>query len=138
MRRSILMLEYDEDDRYITQAVFDEHHYDVKIYFVNNLQELLSHLHRCQQSGEALPSLILLNFHTGPSNAIAIIEELKQDKSYSHIPIVVLSGTVNKEIIRACYSAGASSFIQKPVKSADTDAKISNFFHYWFKTVEMA
>lgn len=136
--RNILMLEHDEDDRYITQAVFDEKNYPIQIRFVATADELFGALSRTQQRGERMPSLILLNYHAAPSSAVPIITRLKNSDAYRHIPVLVLSGSVHADIVKECYFAGACSFIQKPSKSADTDFKISSFFHYWFETVELA
>ena len=133
MPRSILMLEHDEDDRYITQSVFDENHYNVDLKFATDRDEFFRQL----KSSGSKPSMILLNYHAGPTNAVDIITELREDPSFSAIPVVVLSGSVSKDVIQECYAAGASSFIQKPSRSTDTEAKIGSFFQYWFKTVEL-
>jgi CheY-like chemotaxis protein len=137
MARTILMLEHDDDDRYITQTVFNDHRYHVSLEFVNTSFELFSFLSNCDKNHLPLPSLILLNYHAGPSNAVEILTELKRNHALIHIPVVVLSGSVKQEIIKECYDAGASSFIQKPSNADDTDKKISNFFRYWFETVEL-
>jgi response regulator RpfG family c-di-GMP phosphodiesterase len=131
------MLEQDDDDRYITQAVFDEHRYELKIHFVNTSNEVFSYLAQCEKSNTRFPSLILLDYHSTPSNAVEILNELKSISRFSHIPVVVLSGSVKSEIIKECYGSGASSFIQKPSKSTETDTKIASFFKYWFETVEL-
>ena len=140
MSRTILMLENDDDDRYITQAVFDEHRYDILIQFVTTSVELFDHLAVCDKNKTDLPALILLDYHSTPSNAVEILQELrsgKAGKKFSHIPVIVLSGSVKSDIVKACYEAGASSFIQKPSKATDTDTKIATFFQYWFKTVQL-
>jgi len=137
MSRTILMLEHDDDDRYITQEVFDEHQYNIKLNFVSTSSEVFSHLANCEKNNVRFPSLILLNYNAMPSNAIEILNELKASGPYNHIPVVVLSGTVKNDIIKDCYDAGASSFIQKPSKLAETNQKITNFFKYWFETVEL-
>jgi response regulator RpfG family c-di-GMP phosphodiesterase len=131
------MLEHDEDDRYITQAVFDEHRYNIKLDFVNTSNEIFAQLIDCDKNNRKYPSLILLNYHAAPLNAVQIIQDLKADDRFNHIPVVVLSGSVKSEIIKECYDAGASSFIQKPWKAEETDFKVSNFFRYWFETVEL-
>jgi CheY-like chemotaxis protein len=133
MGRTILMLEHDDDDRYITQAVFAEHQYDVKLQFVTNREEFFTAL----KNPAIHPSLILLNFHAGPSNAIEIIREVRKTERYKSTPVIVLSGSVKNEVISECYAAGANSFIQKPWSSKTTDEKVRNFFYYWFKTVEL-
>jgi CheY-like chemotaxis protein len=137
MSRTILMLENDDDDRYITQATFDEHRYDILIEFVSTSVELFDHLLACEKNERDFPALILLDYHSTPSNAVDILRELRSQRKYSHIPVVVLSGSVKSDIVKACYEAGANSFIQKPSKATDTDTKIATFFQYWFKTVEL-
>jgi CheY-like chemotaxis protein len=137
MSRSILMLEHDEDDRYITQAVFDEQGYDVKLIFANTSEEFFSLLTDFSRKNVKFPSLILLDYHAKPSNAVEVLTQLKSSVNYKYIPAIVLSGSVSNEILKECYDAGASSFIQKPIRSIETDKKIANFFHYWFHTVEL-
>jgi CheY-like chemotaxis protein len=135
MARYILMLEDDEDDRYITQSVFKEHEYAIPIQFTTTSQEVFAYLAECVRNKKELPALILLDYHAHPVNAVDIINLLKKERSFSHIPVIVLSGSLKKEIVAECYAAGASSFIQKPWKVKETDEKISNFFRYWFETV---
>src|SRR6185369_7768232 len=113
---SILMLEHDNDDRYITQAIIDEHNFPIRLYFVNNSDELISYLEKARE----LPSLILLNQHSVPLNAVEILRQIKANPGYNHVPVVVLSGIKNPNMIRECYSSGASSFIQKPAGHVET------------------
>ncbi len=131
------MLEHDDDDRYITQAVFDEQRYDVKINFVGSAEEFFQYLERAGKSNNGLPSLILLNYYAKPVNAVDVLKRLKQHDIYRRIPAVVLSGSVKSDIVEECYASGASSFIQKPSKAEETEKKIKNFFHYWFETVHL-
>lgn len=135
MNRTIIMLEDDEDDRYISQAVFGENHADVTLKFVSTSHELMSLLQTYVISKSLLPAMILLDYHASPLNAVEILKELKSEPAYKHIPIVVLSGSVHPDIIRDCYAHGASSFIQKP--SANVENKISAFIRYWFGVVEL-
>ena len=138
VKRSILMLEHDDDDRYITQATFDENEYAVKIHFVDNSNDLFAFLISCEKNLIPLPSLILLSQHSTPSPAVDILKELKTSSRYAHIPVVVLSGTVDEEILRRCYAVGANSFIKKPSSSKEINEKITSFVRYWFETVELS
>lgn len=137
MNRTILMLEDDEDDRYITQTIMDDNAYNVCIKFVSNSHDLFDNLRSWHADSTPFPSLIILDYHTFPMNASQILKELKSDAALMHIPVVVLSGTGNGEIIRQCYREGASSFIRKPSTSLGTNMKISTFIKYWFETVEL-
>jgi CheY-like chemotaxis protein len=131
------MLEHDEDDRYITQAVFDENQYHVNLHFVTTLDDFWKYLRSVSEQRAAVPKLILLNYHSGAVSAVETLKQLKANHAYQHIPVVVLSGSIKPEIVKECYQAGASSFIQKPSSSKTTVDKISNFIRYWFQTVEL-
>ena len=135
--KTILMLEHDDDDRYITQAVFDEHHYPIKLEFVTSSVDLFAYLASCEENRSRRPSLILLNDSAIPDNAIDTLRKLKQDNKFGDIPTVVLSGTVNDSIVRECYAEGASSVIKKPDSAGDTNEKIQCFVKYWFSTAEL-
>jgi CheY-like chemotaxis protein len=137
MNPTILMLEHDEDDRYITQSMFEEHKFNVSLHFVTDSRDLIKYLQDVRNGGAISPSLILLNYVAFPNDGISILKELKSDNAFKHIPVVVLSGTVQKSIIRQCYEHGACSFIQKPSNNKESERKISNFFKYWFQTVEL-
>ena len=136
MARSILMLEHDDDDRYITQRVFGEQRFDVTVNFAASAQEFFQELELAATQG-ALPSLILVNYYNKPVNGVDILKQVKSDSRFRQIPVVMLGGTVKQEIIDECYRHGANSFIQKPASAVDTDEKIRNFFKYWFETVHL-
>jgi CheY-like chemotaxis protein len=127
------MLEHDDDDRYITQAIFDENQYRVSLNFVSDRDAFWKYL----KSSSVLPSLILLNYHAGPLTAVGILDELKSNPRFQYIPVVVLSGSVKQDMVKDCYHAGASSFIQKPSSNKVATDKITNFIRYWFETVEL-
>jgi CheY-like chemotaxis protein len=137
MNRTILMLEHDDDDRYITQSVIDENSFPVTMHFVSNSNDLFQTLDTWDLKKRAFPSLILVNYHSAPLNAKEILEQLKSDDRVKHIPVVVLSGSTNPDVVRSCYQAGANSFIRKPSTGKDTDNKITSFIRYWFSTVEL-
>lgn len=136
MNRTILMLEPDEDDQYITRTVFRENLYSVAFEFVKNSTELFASLDTFRKTRVKLPDLILLDYESRPMPALQVIHTLKSDRDFSYIPVIVLSGLINPDDVRACYQAGASSVILKPASSSETDRKISVFFKYWFETVE--
>lgn len=126
------MLEHDDDDRYITQAVLDDLKTDITIGFVSTSTEFFQKLEATQK-----PDLLLVTYRSSPLNAVEILKRLKASSSLRHIPAVVLSGMANASIVRECYDAGASSFITKPSSDKDTTEKISLFLKYWFNIVEL-
>lgn len=129
------MLEHDDDDRYITQAIFDDYKLNVEIKFVSDSDQLMDYLQRCFQNQQPLPSVILLNYQSTPLNAVSMLKNIKSKPEYRHIPLVVLCGTADPDVVRECYLSGANSFIQKP--SEKVENKILSFVRYWFETVQL-
>ncbi len=63
------------------------------------------------------PDLILLDLHMPNKSGFEILKELEEE--WIEIPVVVISGDFDKEIVDSCLSYGAKSFIQKPVIPTD-------------------
>jgi CheY-like chemotaxis protein len=136
-KRLVLMLEYDEDDQFITRQYFRNYSDEIDLTIVNSSEEVLSYLKEAKLLRKKMPSLLLLNYNSTPLNAAELLEEVKSDKQLRHIPAVVLSGTIIPGVVADCYSHGASSFIQKPALVEDIDQTIGSFIQYWFRTVEL-
>jgi CheY-like chemotaxis protein len=137
-KRLVLMLEYDEDDQFITRQYFRNYSDEIDLTIVNSSEEVLSYLKEAKLSRRKMPSLLLLNYNSTPLNAAELLDEVKSDKQLRHIPAVVLSGTIIPRVVADCYSHGASSFIQKPALVEEIDQTIGSFIQYWFRTVELA
>ena len=134
---TILMLEPDTDDRFITTSVISEFPYQLKLEFVNYGEEIFNYLGHCQEKGDALPSLILLSLTSRLQEGMDVLKQLKANPLYNHIPVIVLTGVKQTAVVKECYALGASSFIEKPISAGDTNAKIATFLKYWLETVEL-
>ena len=127
----VLMLEADEDDRFITHSTLHELQVEVDIRFALTSTEFFELLKNHDK-----PFLILLNFNAKPQSALEILPIIKGDPSLSQIPVVVLGEMITENFIRECYRKGAASFVLKPGSVAGTRTKIKTFFEYWQKVVE--
>lgn len=126
------MLEHDEDDRYLTSAVFSEMRIRIPVQYVFTAEELYDAL--SARMGD-LPALVLLNQNLAPEGAEYVIQKLKTSQHWKHIPVIVLAGYSTQEMIHRCYSAGAASVILKPDTERESIRKISLFLEYWFEAV---
>lgn len=134
---TILMLEADADDRFLTSSVISEFPYQLKLAFVNYGEELFKFLEHRRVTGGAFPSLILLSLTANVQDGLAVLRQLKAGPFYHHIPVIVLTGVKQTNVIKECYALGASSFIEKPASAYDTNRKIASFLRYWLETVEL-
>jgi len=132
MHSYILMVQTDAEDRLITESTINEIGYDVPLKFLEEAGKLDEYIAR-----EGVPSLVLLNDSGSILQKGQVLRQLKNNPSYSHIPVVILGEKSTDEYIRQCYRAGASSYITKPSSMHETKKKIGVFFTYWFDVAEV-
>jgi DNA-binding response OmpR family regulator len=128
----VIMVQTDEDDRFITESALKETGTNVDLKFVPGLDELDKMV---SQSG--LPALILLSDRGAISKAVELVIKIRRNFSYTHIPVIVLGEVTTEEYVKECYNAGANSYIIKPSSTAETKEKIETFFRYWFEVAEL-
>ena len=58
--------------------------------------------------------LVLLDYELPDHTGDSMIQWLRANQEHRHLPIVVLSGSTNPEVISRCLDAGASAFVCKP------------------------
>lgn len=82
---------------------------------------------RAEQAQEILRNntvdLVIMDMLLSGTNGIDICEHLKQNKTTSHIPVMMISAHPNAKEI--CMKAGADDFISKPFDMQDMLSKIN-------------
>ena len=130
-QKIILMLEDDNDDRYITETAIAEMNLDIKVQFFSNSNDFLNYLTNNQ------PSLLLIDYNSTPENGIQVLKKIKELKPVNEVPVIILSDSSSEKYKAECYAFGASSFIRKPQTVESTANKIKTFFNYWLTVAEV-
>jgi CheY-like chemotaxis protein len=113
----ILMVDDDEDDRFLTQTAFEESDLKCKLDFVKDGTEAIDHLTAIFETNDdrnPLPNLILLDLNMPRKNGWQVLSEVKNSESLKHIPVLVFTTSRSPEHIKRSYDLGANSFITKP------------------------
>jgi len=132
MRKLILMLEDDSDDRYVTESAITDLGLDVEIKFFLNSNQFLNAL-----STEDKASLLLIDYNSVPENGLEVLKKIKNLSVMNSVPVVILSDSNTEKYRNECYAYGVSSFIRKPRTVEDTAKKIETFFKYWLNVAEV-
>jgi CheY-like chemotaxis protein len=132
MRKLILMLEDDSDDRYITESAIADLGLDIEINFFSDSNQFLKSVSTTDK-----PSLLLIDYNSVPENGLEVLKKIKSLQQINSVPIVILSDSVTEKYRNECYAHGASSFIRKPQTVEDTAKKIETFFKYWLNVAEV-
>lgn len=61
------------------------------------------------------PDIILMDIHMQPYSGFVMLEALRSDPDYSHMPIVALTASVMQEEIAQLREAGFDGAISKPI-----------------------
>jgi CheY-like chemotaxis protein len=81
------------------------------------------------------PGIILLDLNLPGTDGREVLREIKRSERLSAIPVIVVTTSADRRDIEACYRAGASSYIQKPVNLDGFMRAIQRLHDYWFEVV---
>jgi len=81
------------------------------------------------------PGVVLLDLNLPGTDGREVLAEIKADPQLKHIPVIVLTTSSDDRDVQACYQAGASSYIQKPVDLDGFMRAIERLNDYWFEVV---
>lgn len=114
MRNSfILIADDDADDKLLLETAFHEIGFTGKIKFVSNGEELTEFLHGLENSEN--PGVIILDLNMPRKNGLEVLKELRSNKNFVAVHIVVFSTTKNEAEVQDCMKLGADSYFVKPI-----------------------
>ena len=138
----ILMADDDADDRDFALEALRDSHVTNDMQFVVDGEDLMDYLrHEGRYGGPRtdarLPGLILLDLNMPKKDGRAALAEIKGDPNLRHIPIVVLTTSVDEQDVVRSYDLGVSSFITKPVTFGGLVEAMRTLRSYWLELVEL-
>lgn len=75
----------------------------------------LEELERISKDGGRLPCLILLDINMPGMSGLEVLDRLKADARFRHIPVILLTTSKNEYDRKTGYGNGAAGYIVKPV-----------------------
>ena len=82
--------------------------------------------------------LVILDMELPDLHGVEVLEFIRRDKRFMHLPIIVLSGTSTPEIIRNILKNGANDFLKKPFVFEEFILKVDLWIDYFKKEKELA
>jgi CheY-like chemotaxis protein len=118
MVEQILVGEDDPDDRLLVMQALEEAGFTGDLRFVNDGVGLLEYLHssKSQENAEACPrpDLILLDLNMPRENGREALKDIKADRDFDDIKVVVLTGSELPNDAEICRQLRANGLISKP------------------------
>jgi two-component system response regulator len=82
---------------------------------------------------ETMPDLILLDLNLPKLDGVGVLQRIRADARTRHIPVVVLSSSREQDDVARCYSAGANSYVQKPIDFTEFVSTTQTLGRYWLE-----
>ncbi len=135
----ILLVEDSPEDYETTVRAFQRANLCNPIFHCGDGDEALDFLYRrgaySDPAQAPRPSLILLDLNLPGTDGREVLDIIKQDQELKVIPVIVLTTSSDERDIQACYSAGANSYIAKPVDLEGFMSAIQELKDYWLGVV---
>lgn len=116
-QRPIFLVDDDPDDRMIFKLIFKEYQIQRKLVEMADGRELMEHLDKCYR--DEIPAIIFLDRHMPKMDGLEVLQLLKANFVYRHIPVVIFSNSKAAAEKSEAYQLGANFFITKPAHIKD-------------------
>lgn len=134
----ILLIEDNPGDVRLTIEVLKDSKIINKLNVVEDGEEALAYLRKeGKYKNKTRPDLILLDLNLPRKNGKEVLAEIKEDKSFKRIPVVILTISQAEEDIIRTYELHANCYITKPVDIDQFIKVVRSIEYFWFSIVKL-
>ncbi len=120
MKKKILLVEDNEQNRYLATFLLEQKGYDV-VHAADGLRGL-------DMAASEQPDLILLDIQLPGLDGHAVARALKSDGTLSAIPVVAVTSYAMQGDRELVFAAGAEGYIEKPINPETFVTEVEQFF----------
>lgn len=134
---TILMVEDNRIDAKLIKLCLGRLPLSLAIEHSSTTDEAFDYIAKCCSSNQSMltvPGLILLDLNLPGYGGHSILQEIRSKPKLKFVPVVIFSTSSFDEDIRACYEAGANSYIEKPAEFLDFRIVLERAVIYWLNT----
>lgn len=110
---SILLVEDNDDDRFLTMRLIRKLPFHLRIETSKNGEEALKRI--LGENVAPLPSLVLLDLQLPKISGTSLLSSIREKYSESDLPVIVLSSSDNPRDLKLCTEMGISGYLAKPL-----------------------
>ncbi|KGK32020.1 MULTISPECIES: response regulator [Cellulophaga] len=135
---TILLVEDNEGDVLLTTEALESCKITNSLKVVNDGEEALNFVFKKGPfATEKTPDLILLDVNLPKKNGHEVLQILKADSTYKHIPVVMLTTSSSTLDIKKAYSHYVNCYITKPVEPTDFLSAVAQIENFWINIVKL-
>lgn len=88
-------------------------------------------------SDGGLPDLVISDMSLPDGTGLDLLRSVRSDPARRHVPIVILSGNVDRGTVNRAYALGANAYLSKGVRNRSIVDITSTLYAHWFRDVEL-
>jgi CheY-like chemotaxis protein len=77
---------------------------------------------------DKIPYILFLDIHMPCKDGMACITEIRKNREYDNLPIIVYTSNFSKKVIEECYRSGANLFLTKTYTFSALTEKLNKVF----------
>lgn len=124
--RHVLVVEDDANDARLTTRYLSRWRHPLEIHLAANLDDAKTYLENAPHL-----SLVLLDHKLPGGSGLELLASLRQGGPLRNVPVVVLTGNSDGQVVQRAREAGANSCVLKPVDPADYERTVSSIADFW-------
>jgi CheY-like chemotaxis protein len=132
---TILMIDDDPDFLFLAERALRKNGVTNPIQMVENGSAGIAYMMGEGKFGDRktypYPTFIITDLKMPAGDGFAVLEHLKGNPAWAVIPVVVLSGSSDKDDIKKAYMLGASAYHEKPTDVAALQYQLKVLYDYW-------
>lgn len=127
----VIIIEDDEDDRFILTEVYRKLNYKNEVIFFTDGEKALEFLNK----EETVPFLILSDINMPKLSGFALREKLRSDAKLAIkcIPYLFFSTALDQQMVINAYGASVQGFFVKQSSIPEIEKTITVIMDYWLK-----
>lgn len=131
----VLLIEDNADDKRLTLRALRKNNIMNEVVVAYDGQEALDYLFGKDKfqgrNVDELPCLIILDLNLPGISGMGVLETIRKNAQTSGIPVVVMTGSEDGDLVDSAYRCGANSYIVKPTGSAEYSDMVLHVAMYW-------
>lgn len=132
---TIIIAEDDADDRLLIEDALNENNISSEdLMFVDDGEALIETL----DANTASPCMVFLDLNMPKKDGRQALKEIKEDKRFKHIPVIVFSTSNSVDDIKTSYQNGVNTYFTKPSKYSDLVEILGTVKSYWWEKARLA
>lgn len=125
--KPILLVEDDPLDADLTIRAFKKIPLENQVIWKRNGDQALDFLRQIGQR----PVLVLLDLNMPGKDGITVLNEIRAQREFVQLPVVIFSSSKERTDVEACYAAGGNAYVSKPIDTTEFREVVKSLGLFW-------